>query len=92
MKEPASALTCDVSKDDRFLVTGSGAKKATVYEVLWLFFFFCKLFNMQCFLKAELSFAGDCYDRIFIGDNIRWDIELEFSIMQLAFYFSPLLF
>nr|XP_039270593.1 transducin-like enhancer protein 4 [Styela clava] len=33
-KESSSVLSCDVSIDDRFIVTGSGDKKATVYEVL----------------------------------------------------------
>ena len=26
-------LSCDVSVDDKFIVTGSGDKKATVYEI-----------------------------------------------------------
>lgn len=33
-KESSSVLSCDVSIDDRYIVTGSGDKKATVYEVL----------------------------------------------------------
>uniref|UniRef100_A0A1I7YXU7 WD_REPEATS_REGION domain-containing protein n=1 Tax=Steinernema glaseri TaxID=37863 RepID=A0A1I7YXU7_9BILA len=32
-KESASVLTCDISSDDKFIVTGSGDKKATVFEV-----------------------------------------------------------
>ncbi|KAK2541948.1 Transducin-like enhancer protein 1 [Columba livia] len=31
-KETSSVLSCDVSTDDQFIVTGSGDKKATVYE------------------------------------------------------------
>ena len=30
----SSVLSCDISVDDRFIVTGSGDKKATVYEVI----------------------------------------------------------
>lgn len=33
-KENTSILACDVSLDDRYIVTGSGDKLATVYEVL----------------------------------------------------------
>lgn len=33
-KESSSVLSCDISLDDRYIVTGSGDKKATVYEVL----------------------------------------------------------
>ena len=32
-KESSSVLSCDVSVDDKFIVTGSGDKKATVYEI-----------------------------------------------------------
>lgn len=32
-KESSSVLSCDVSIDDKFIVTGSGDKKATVYEI-----------------------------------------------------------
>lgn len=32
-KESSSVLSCDISADDKFIVTGSGDKKATVYEV-----------------------------------------------------------
>ncbi|XP_043909690.1 transducin-like enhancer protein 4 isoform X2 [Protopterus annectens] len=32
-KETASVLSCDISIDDKVIVTGSGDKKATVYEV-----------------------------------------------------------
>uniref|UniRef100_H2YVU1 Groucho/TLE N-terminal Q-rich domain-containing protein n=1 Tax=Ciona savignyi TaxID=51511 RepID=H2YVU1_CIOSA len=34
-KESSSVLSCDVSLDDRYIVTGSGDKKATVYEVMF---------------------------------------------------------
>nr|XP_033810890.1 transducin-like enhancer protein 1 isoform X2 [Geotrypetes seraphini] len=34
-KESSSVLSCDVSTDDQFIVTGSGDKKATVYEVMY---------------------------------------------------------
>ena len=34
-KEGSSVLSCDVSQDDRFIVTGSGDKKATLYEVIY---------------------------------------------------------
>ncbi|XP_041086524.1 transducin-like enhancer protein 1 isoform X1 [Polyodon spathula] len=34
-KESSSVLSCDVSPDDKFIVTGSGDKKATVYEVVY---------------------------------------------------------
>ncbi|CAF99881.1 unnamed protein product [Tetraodon nigroviridis] len=33
-KESSSVLSCDISADDKYIVTGSGDKKATVYEVL----------------------------------------------------------
>ena len=34
-KETSSVLSCDISTDDKYIVTGSGDKKATVYEVLY---------------------------------------------------------
>ncbi|XP_011262108.2 protein groucho isoform X1 [Camponotus floridanus] len=34
-KESSSVLSCDVSTDDKYIVTGSGDKKATVYEVIY---------------------------------------------------------
>ncbi|XP_029469501.1 transducin-like enhancer protein 2 isoform X2 [Rhinatrema bivittatum] len=34
-KESSSVLSCDISLDDKFIVTGSGDKKATVYEVVY---------------------------------------------------------
>ncbi|KAL3316224.1 hypothetical protein Ciccas_005130 [Cichlidogyrus casuarinus] len=34
-KEAASVLTCDISHDDKFVVTGSGDKKANLYEVVY---------------------------------------------------------
>lgn len=34
-KETSSVLSCDISSDDKYIVTGSGDKKATVYEVLY---------------------------------------------------------
>ncbi|CAB1331445.1 unnamed protein product [Coregonus sp. 'balchen'] len=34
-KETSSVLSCDISPDDQFIVTGSGDKKATVYEVIY---------------------------------------------------------
>ncbi|KAF6039139.1 TLE3 [Bugula neritina] len=34
-KESSSVLSCDISTDDKFIVTGSGDKKATLYEVLF---------------------------------------------------------
>ncbi|CAF0904271.1 unnamed protein product [Rotaria sordida] len=34
-KECSSVLSCDVSQDDNFIVTGSGDKKATLYEVIY---------------------------------------------------------
>uniref|UniRef100_A0A183CPL0 WD_REPEATS_REGION domain-containing protein n=1 Tax=Globodera pallida TaxID=36090 RepID=A0A183CPL0_GLOPA len=32
-KESGSVLSCDISSDDRFLLTGSGDKKASLYEL-----------------------------------------------------------
>jgi len=32
--EQSSVLSCDISSDEKFLVTGSGDKKATVYEIV----------------------------------------------------------
>lgn len=34
-KESSSVLSCDISADDKYIVTGSGDKKATVYEVIF---------------------------------------------------------
>lgn len=34
-RESTSILCCDISSDDKYLVTGSGDKKATVYEVVF---------------------------------------------------------
>ena len=35
MSETSSVLSCDISADDKFIVTGSGDKKATVYDVIF---------------------------------------------------------
>ncbi|CAH8540316.1 unnamed protein product [Dicrocoelium dendriticum] len=35
LKENSSVLSCDISLDDKFLVSGSGDRKATVYEILY---------------------------------------------------------
>ncbi|XP_032668456.1 protein groucho-like isoform X2 [Odontomachus brunneus] len=34
-KESSSVLSCDISTDDKYIVTGSGDRKATVYEVIY---------------------------------------------------------
>jgi len=34
-KESSSVLSCDISFDDKYIVTGSGDKKATLYEVIY---------------------------------------------------------
>ncbi|PAV74674.1 hypothetical protein WR25_19456 [Diploscapter pachys] len=34
-KETSSVLSCDVSKNDELLITGSGDKKASLYEILY---------------------------------------------------------
>ncbi|XP_011136964.1 protein groucho isoform X2 [Harpegnathos saltator] len=34
-KESSSVLSCDISTDDKYIVTGSGDKKATVYKVIY---------------------------------------------------------
>ncbi|XP_011646965.2 protein groucho-like [Pogonomyrmex barbatus] len=34
-KETSSVLSCDISTDDKYIVTGSGDKKATVYEIVY---------------------------------------------------------
>ncbi|XP_013389373.1 transducin-like enhancer protein 4 isoform X3 [Lingula anatina] len=34
-KESSSVLSCDISADDKYIVTGSGDKKATLYEVIF---------------------------------------------------------
>ncbi|XP_018586589.1 transducin-like enhancer protein 1 isoform X3 [Scleropages formosus] len=34
-KESSSVLSCDLSPDDSYIVTGSGDKKATVYEIIY---------------------------------------------------------
>ncbi|XP_059081773.1 protein groucho-like isoform X1 [Tigriopus californicus] len=34
-KEESSVLSCDISSDDKYIVTGSGDKKATVYEIIY---------------------------------------------------------
>ncbi|XP_061426602.1 transducin-like enhancer protein 4 isoform X3 [Lethenteron reissneri] len=34
-KETSSVLSCDISLDDKYIVTGSGDKKATLYEVIY---------------------------------------------------------
>lgn len=35
MSESSSVLSCDISADDKVIVTGSGDKKATVYDVVF---------------------------------------------------------
>lgn len=34
-KESSSVLSCDISGNNKYIVTGSGDKKATVYEVVY---------------------------------------------------------
>ena len=34
-KETSSVLSCDISSDDKYIVTGSGDKKASLYEVIY---------------------------------------------------------
>ncbi|XP_055227184.1 transducin-like enhancer protein 2 isoform X7 [Gorilla gorilla gorilla] len=34
-KESSSVLSCDISRNNKYIVTGSGDKKATVYEVIY---------------------------------------------------------
>lgn len=34
-KESSSVLCCDISADDKYIVTGSGDRKATLYEVIY---------------------------------------------------------
>nr|XP_027808178.1 transducin-like enhancer protein 2 isoform X2 [Marmota flaviventris] len=34
-KESSSVLSCDISRNNKYIVTGSGDKKATVYEVVY---------------------------------------------------------
>jgi len=34
-KETSSVLSCDISSDDKYIVTGSGDKKATLYEIIY---------------------------------------------------------
>ena len=34
-KESSSVLCCDISSEDKYIVTGSGDKKATLYEVIF---------------------------------------------------------
>ncbi|OTF80904.1 WD domain containing protein [Euroglyphus maynei] len=34
-KESSSVLSCDISSDNKYIVTGSGDKKASVYEVIY---------------------------------------------------------
>ncbi|XP_041372970.1 transducin-like enhancer protein 4 isoform X2 [Gigantopelta aegis] len=34
-KESSSVLSCDISAEDKYIVTGSGDKKATLYEVIF---------------------------------------------------------
>ena len=34
-KESSSVLCSDISNDDKYIVTGSGDKKATLYEVIF---------------------------------------------------------
>jgi len=34
-KESSSVLCSDISSDDKYIITGSGDKKATLYEVIF---------------------------------------------------------
>ena len=54
-KESASVLCCDISSNDKYLVTGSGDKKATLYEVN------CILFRLFILYHILLSLIfSDC--------------------------------
>jgi hypothetical protein len=33
--EPTSILSCDISMDEKLIVTGSGERRATVYDVIY---------------------------------------------------------
>ena len=34
-EESTSVLSCDISGNDKYIVTGSGDKKASIYEVIF---------------------------------------------------------
>lgn len=57
-KESSSVLSCDVSTDDKYIVTGSGDKKATVYEVIYLWDvinWLCPLETMRLYESTDES-------------------------------------
>ncbi|KAK9738477.1 WD domain, G-beta repeat [Popillia japonica] len=50
-KESSSVLSCDISTDDKYIVTGSGDKKATVYEFV-VFIFKNTMSTVDMWLEA----------------------------------------
>ena len=53
-KESASVLCCDISSNDKYLVTGSGDKKATLYEV-WPGFTHCFFLERRGELYSKIK-------------------------------------
>lgn len=69
-KESSSVLSCDISADDKYIVTGSGDKKATVYEVIYWRESCLRL----CFsTSTEMTFHFSPWSS---NNRLRWTKEL----------------
>lgn len=90
-KETSSVLSCDISSDDKYIVTGSGDKKATVYEVMY----WVKRPDRVTFLAVRRGWGSDmqqerflliCSERsthrfgIRVVETRRWAIFLSFFL------------
>lgn len=53
-KESSSVLSCDISSDDKYIVTGSGDKKATLYEVIFWSLQLLQIYNL-CYSNLDYS-------------------------------------
>lgn len=75
-KESSSVLCCDISSDDKFIVTGSGDKKATLYEVIfWRRHCIraqCSVKNRHAVVEHNATLIHSAYELIDVRDRILW--------------------
>lgn len=86
-KESSSVLSCDISADDKYIVTGSGDKKATVYEVIyWLWATLFSLFDCT-FVTVYHHRNTQLLRSFFRGNNLLMAF-LIIIIFESFFWFS----
>lgn len=77
-KESSSVLSCDISSDDKYIVTGSGDKKATVYEVIYQ----CDKDNQT----SEQNRSSDCVLCKLVNDERSGNVERQVVIQLQCMY------